>query len=407
MSARSICIVTETYHPEVGGGETQARLLAEGLVARGWTVRLIARRSRRELPKRESIGGIELRRLPPSGAGRLKKWWMAPPCLFELLRTREHYDVVFVSGFRVLGLPALLAARTLGKACVLKPDSLGEMSGDWFAPGLAAAGLRPDSRVFRSLLGVRNRLLRGASAFVAISSPIEHELLDNGVAAPAVRRIPNGVAVDRFAPVDDATRLALRAGLGLPRSATLATYTGRLVSYKGLAGLLRVWRRVRDRFPDARLQLVGSGSLDIHNVEAELKRYVEAESLGESVIFTGPVDDVPSRLQASDLFVFPAEREAFGISLIEAMACGLPVVTTRSGGLADIVSDGRDGCCVPADDDDALFAAIGSLLDDPARRERLGRAARDTVVRRFAAASVIDAYAALFRALSDAPGNAG
>ena len=336
----------------------------------------------------------------------MKKWWLAPPCLLELLRAGRRHDLLFVSGFRVLGVPALIAARAQGMACVLKPDSLGEMSGDWFAPGLAASGLRPGSRLFLALLATRNRLLRGADAFVAISSPIERELLDHGIAKRAVRRIPNGVAVERYTPVDATTRLALRGELGLPRTGLLATYTGRLVSYKGLAGLLRVWRRLCGRFPDARLQLVGSGSLDLHNVETQLRRYVAAESLGDNVIFSGPVDDVARRLQASDLFVFPARDEAFGISLIEAMACGLPVVTTRSGGLADILDNGRDGRCVPVDDESALFDTIASLFDDPAQRARLGRAARDTAVRRFAADAVLDDYATLFRSLRGGPPDA-
>jgi len=395
----SVCLVTETYHPEVGGGETQARLLARGLVERGWSVRLVTRRSRRGTARRESIDELELRRLPPAGPGRLKKWCMAAPCLLELLRARERYDLIFVSGFRVLGMPAMTAARMLGRPCVLKPDSLGEMSGAWFGPGLSASGIDAGGRTVARLIGLRNRLLRRASAFVAISSPIERELLDHGVAPDAIHSIPNGIDVARFTPLDGSRRGALRAELGLPTRGVLATFTGRLVSYKGLTGLLDAWSGVLRTFPDATLQLVGSGSLDLHNVEAELKRRVAEQQLSEHVIFTGSVDDVPRRLQASDLFLFPVQQEAFGLALVEAMACGLPVVTTRAGGLADIVTDGRDACTVPDDDPQQLRRTIEALIADDDQRRRLGREARRTVQRRFGAAAVVERYDILFRAL--------
>jgi glycosyltransferase involved in cell wall biosynthesis len=397
--ARRVCLITETYHPEVGGGETQARLLAAGLIERGWSVRLVTRRSRRGTARREEIDGVAVRRLAPAGAGRLKKWGMAPGTLLELLRERESYDLIFVSGFRVLGIPATAAGLMLARPCVLKPDSLGEMSGAWYAPGLAASGIDADGRWVTGLLAARNRLLRRASAFVAISSPVERELLSCGVGRRDIHRIPNGIDVQRFRPASVELKRSLRARLGLPADGPVVTYCGRLVSYKGLPGLIRAWKRVAPRFPGAVLQLVGSGSLDLHNVEQELARQVAAEGLSDSVRLPGAVDDVPERLQASDLFVFPVRQEAFGLALVEAMACGLAAVTTRAGGLADVVTDGQDALTIPEADDDALAGALETLLGDPALRARLGAAARRTAEARFGAAAVADHYDAMFRAL--------
>ena len=134
MMPRKICILTETFHPVIGGGETQARALAEGLAARGAKAFVLTRRSSRGLDSNEQLGNISVRRLPPAGASHLNKWALSVTALPALLRLRERFDVVLVSGFRVLGMPALLACRMLGKACVLKADSLGEMSGEYFAP---------------------------------------------------------------------------------------------------------------------------------------------------------------------------------------------------------------------------------------------------------------------------------
>jgi glycosyltransferase involved in cell wall biosynthesis len=244
---------------------------------------------------------------------------------------------------------------------------------------------------------LRNRLLLGASAFVAISSAVEAELEGCGVDPATIRRIPNSVDAARFTPVDPPTKAVLRRDLGIPAGVPVVTFTGRLVAYKGLPLLLQVWREVRARRPDARLLLVGSGGLDLHNVEAELRAFVDRHRLHESVRFVGDVERVAPYLQASDAFVFPTEQEAFGISLIEAMACGLPVVSTTAGGLRDIVTDGRDGLLVEPGKAEQLFDRLVLLLDDRARGAALGAAARRTVERRFTEQAVVDSYAALVR----------
>jgi glycosyltransferase involved in cell wall biosynthesis len=216
------------------------------------------------------------------------------------------------------------------------------------------------------------------------------EYLDHGIPANRVRRIPNGVDTDVFHPASPAERQSLRQRLRLPAT-PVAVYTGRLVTYKGLPSLLRAWRSV----PDGVLVLVGEGGADVHACEHELREFVDAHALRERVRFAGPVDRVDEWLRAADLFVFPTENEAFGLSLVEAMACALPCITTRVGGLRDFVADGENAMAVPPGDDAALAAAISTLIGDAAHRESLGRAARHTVVERFSMAAVAGSYAAL------------
>jgi glycosyltransferase involved in cell wall biosynthesis len=396
MTAPRICILTETYHPVVGGGETQARALAEGLAARGHEVILITRRSDPALPRVECVGGIPVHRLPPSGPGHLKKWALLPSSLIALLRLRRSYDLIFVSGFRVLGVAAVLVSRLQKKSCILKADSLGEMSGEFFRDGLASLGLSSQSRLFRMLLALRNRILRHADGFVSISSVVEKELLRSGVPREHVRRIPNSVDVDRFSPAVHSERAGLRCRLSLPARATIVTFVGRLVSYKGLPLLLSVWKDLHAHHPDALLLLVGGGSLDLHNCEQELREYVAEQQLTECVRFTGDVENVADYLRASDAFVFPAEAEAFGIALVEAMACALPVVAARAGGVSDILEPGS-GLAVPAGGFAELRDAIDALLRDPSLGARLGESARRTAVDRYSDDAVVGRYRSLFR----------
>jgi glycosyltransferase involved in cell wall biosynthesis/folate-dependent phosphoribosylglycinamide formyltransferase PurN len=389
-----LLLATETYWPEIGGGERQARSLAATLAARGRSVTILTRRSRPELSRCEQDGAIRVLRLPPAGRGRWKKWLLVLPAFLRLCTQRRRYDVAMVAGFRILGIPALLARALTRKPTVLKADSRGEFSGEYFRAGLAGAGLAPDSWPVAWALRLRNSLLRRADAFVALSDEIAGELLDHGVPAPRVHRIPNGVDTRVFRPASAEERSELRNRLCIP-DGPVVVYTGRLVTYKGLPSLLRAWREV----PDALLVLVGEGGADIHSCEQQLRDFVGSNGLSDRVRFTGAVERVEDWLRAADLFVFPTENEAFGLSLVEAMACGLASVTTRVGGLRDIVADGDNALVIAAGDDTALATAMRVLLGDAERRAAMGRAARQDAERRFSLSAVTDAYEALFASL--------
>jgi glycosyltransferase involved in cell wall biosynthesis len=400
LAGARICILAETFHPVLGGCESQARLLADRLVGRGHPVTVLTRRSEPVLARHERLGEIDVHRLGPTGPGGNKRWPMVPIAARELWRRRGDFDVVLVLGFRALGLAATAVRHATGLPCVFKAESNGEMSGEFFRAGLRRVRLSPEHPGMRHLLRARNLALRGADAFVALSSAIERELLAAGVEPGRVHRIPNGVDTELFRPAPPRDRAAIRRSLGLPDQGPLVVYTGRLVSYKGLPLLLRVWREIAGSVPDARLVLVGEGSGDIANCEAELRAFVGANALEHRVTFTGPVTDVHTYLQASDVFAFPTENEAFGLSLVEAMACGLACVATAAGGVTDIVTDGRDGLLVPPGDAHALRCALQGLLGEPERAHGLGLAARRTVVERFSAEAVTDAYADLLNELS-------
>jgi glycosyltransferase involved in cell wall biosynthesis len=392
-----ICLLTETYHPLVGGGETQARTLAEGLVAQGWQVLILTRRHDTALPRREIVGNVPVYRIGPSGAAHWKKWGLLFSAAPALWRLRREYDLIFVSGFRVVGVTAVLLAKLLGKKVILKADSLGEMSGDFFTGGLARFGLHPNSLLFRAFLGLRNRILRRADRFVAISTVVAEELQAHGVSAGQIERIPNSVDNGRFHPVSEPEKLALRRQLGLPVEAQIVIYTGRLVRYKGLPFLLKVWREIQDQSNDAYLLLVGAGGLDIDNCEAELRDYITAHQLQESVGLTGNVRNVAQYLQAADIFVFPTENEAFGISLIEAMACGLAVVSTAVGGLKDLVDHEQNSLVVEVGNQQQLQHALETLLCTPALRQQIGLSAYESVQPTYSTPIVMRRFQDLFQ----------
>lgn len=393
-----VLFLTESFHPVLGGGEGHVRQLSRRLAEAGMHATVVTRRIDGAWPAAETLDGVRVVRVGPTGPGRGGKYAMVAPAVAALRRERRAFQVLVVRGTRVLGLPGLAAARALGKAVVLQPELNGEMSGEvytWGTP-LHVPAVR---RAVGVGIKVRNLFMRDADAFVAMSRAIAAECVAAGAPAQRVVRLPHGVDTRRFAPASGDERRALRARQGLPESAIVVTYTGRLLRGKGLESLIDAFATAAVQEPRAHLMVVGSGEGQTLSVEPALKESARRRGLDGRITFTGRVDDVAERLRASDVFVFPSEFEALGISLIEAAACGLPAVGARTGGIVDVIDDGASGLLVPPGETNALAAAIGALVADPERRQRMGRRAREIARDRFDLDDSVSRYSALFREL--------
>ena len=216
-----------------------------------------------------------------------------------------------------------------------------------------------------------------------------------GVGPERVRHIPHGVDMDRFRPATPEERAGLRRRLGLPADARVVTFTGRLLRGKGLETLVEAFQS-----PLAHLVIVGSGTGQALSVEEWIRERVASGDLAGRVTMTGRVDNVEDYLRASDVFAFPSAFEGLGLSLIEAQACALPCVASRTGGIVDVIEDGRTGLLVTPGQATELAAALRTLLSDEGRRSALGAAARENAVREFDVRDSVDRYRALFHEMS-------
>ena len=369
-----VLFLAESFHPVLGGGEVHLRRLGRALVAAGDSVTVVTRRGDASWATTDEIDGIRVVRVPPVGPGRTGKYRMVPAAMRAIRREARGHDVLVVRSLRVLGLPALVAARILGLPVVLQPETNGEMDGTAFTFGRPWAD-GPAGRAVRLAATARNVLLRDADAFVAMSRTIRDEMVAAGVPRERAVLLPHGVDVERFRPASAAEKAALRASLGLPEG-LLAVYTGRLLRGKGLDTLLDAFAPVAAARSDVHLVLVGSGDGQSLSVEDELRARGSRPPLAGRVVFSGRVDDVSEWVRAADVFAFPSLFEGLGISLVEALACGLPAIGSRTGGIVDVIDDGRTGLLVPPADAAALESALRRLLDDPAARDEMGRAGR-------------------------------
>lgn len=170
------------------------------------------------------------------------------------------------------------------------------------------------------------------------------------------------------------------------------TFVGRLHWQKGLDILLRAARYVLEQEPDTIFNIAGKGP-----EKAQLQELAVKEGVGEHIRFPGFVEDVGRLLGDSRMLVLSSRWEGLPIVILEAMACGRPIVAPDVSGCAEAVEDGKTGILVPAEDPEALSHAILELLRDPQRAAAMGKEGRASVERNFSVSKMVNATEELYR----------
>ncbi|MFZ5449072.1 MAG: glycosyltransferase [Thermodesulfobacteriota bacterium] len=220
----------------------------------------------------------------------------------------------------------------------------------------------------------RRLICRSLSFFTDISLAVSQGVKDYlvkeiGLKPDKIRVVPNGVDMARI----DAARPGAKVSqeLGLAEGVPVIGLVGRLDHWgKGHKELITALAQIKERYPCHAL-IVGGGRR-----EAEIKQLAESLGLAGEVHFLGQRQDVPDLLHAMDIFVLPSYSEGVSLALLEAMAAGLPVITTAVGGNPEIVAHGVTGLLIPPRDAGALAQALERLLADPAGAAQMGRNAR-------------------------------
>jgi glycosyltransferase involved in cell wall biosynthesis len=357
------------YRPIGGGGGKVAENLIEQMLARGDEIDLVTM-GFRDLPEVERQGRLTIHRVP---CGRRKIAVCHPhemlvyvlralPLVMRLIRERR-YDVVHTHFIFPDGVLATLAARQTGVRFVVT------------AHGSDVPGYNPDrfQLLHRVLRPVWKPIVHQAECIVCPSEYIRGLLLKS---APEVESIviPNGIDVNRYRPAEE-------------RSERIVVVS-RLVERKGVQYLIRA---LADLEHHHEVCVVGDGPY-----LPELKAL--AERLEVPVKFTGFIDNTSASfrqiLENSEIFVFTSSAENFPVVLLEAMSAGLCIVTTDDTGCREVVGDAA--LKVPPHDAGAIREALLKLMNDPARRRLLGRAARERVAKHFTERKVADQYRELY-----------
>jgi glycosyltransferase involved in cell wall biosynthesis len=374
-----VCIVTDAYLPGIGGVENHILHLSAELLRLGHQPVVVTHRVPPNAPQlpEQVESPVPVVRLP--GA---------------LLVVREHdvaVDPRMVGAFKrhldenrcdivhgqsegsYLVYEALAAARSRGLPTVLTRHSVVRTK-----PAVPRFFLLPLTRM----------LTRRASGVICVSRACAEE--SAGFPGP-VRVIPNGVNTDEFRPMPE-ERARKRADLGYGDGDVVVGFVGRLHSTKGVPLLLEAFGRLRGGNPRVKLLLAGPGPLR-GEIEAAARDSGGAIRLLEPL----PYDGVPGLLSALDVFAFPSRGEAFGISLLEAMACGVASVALGRWGVRELVEDGVTGLLAegPAD----FSRKLGLLVSDAETRSRMGAAARRAVELRFSWPAIAAETVSFYREL--------
>ena len=375
--------VTGAYYPEISAAAVQCRSAATHLIGRA-ELSVMTTAVNPTLPASDRVDGVLVHRIAVDVGSRSSKAMASMRLARRMLQQRCTYDIIHIHGFSQKNVVVSLLGRLLGKPVVLTLHTAGQDE--------------PDA--------VRRR---GPLAYWAFTSP-QLVLSVSPLLAAAWRHArlpadrlqltPNGVDTARFRPADRSEREALRRELGWSIARPIVLFVGFFSKDKQPDLLFRAWRRL-DARTRPQLVFVGAKGTTYYEIDQDIASGIrtDAGAIGcsDDVIFVEPTNDVERCFRAADIFVLPSVREAHPLALLEAMACGLPVVTSHLPGATDaIVADRETGRLVPAGDEAALTAAIREILMDPEGGRAMGLRARETVQARYDIRRTADAWLAAY-----------
>lgn len=329
-------------NPEAGGAEVHLHEILRRAAGCGMEIVQVSQACR-GLPREETIDGIRILRR----GGRftfnigLSAW-----CRRNL--DLEGFDLVVED---LCKLPFFSPSWSPAPVLVLVPHLFGTTAYREVALPLAFYVDALERFIPRFYSGCR---------FVAISDSTRNDLVRRGIRRENILVSPCGIDLETYNPCEPSR---IEPGTIL--------YIGRLKRYKGVQTLLQALGLLRSRGVAATVRIVGEG-----DYREELERRTDALGLRDSVVFTGfvPLERKLFELRTARVAALPSEKEGWGLTVIEANACGTPVVASDSDGLRDSVRDGETGMLVPHGDPEALADALQAILQDDPLRERLSKA---------------------------------
>lgn len=359
-----ILMISDVYFPRVNGVSTSIQTFRRELEALGHVIHLVAPAYPAPYPDEPRTVRIPSSYLPLDPEDR-RMHARAIRAAGDRLE-RERFDLVHVQTPFVAHYLGLELARRFRTPVIETYHTFFEEYLFHYVPFLPRAWLRAAARRFSRTQG------NSVDALVVPSGAMRDVLVGYGVRTP-MHVLPTGIPLADFRGGDGAR---FRSGLGIAAGTPMLLFVGRVAHEKNIEFLLRALDRARRRVPSAVLVIAGEGP-----ARPRLERLTARLGLVGGVHFVGYLDRRSTLLDcyaAADAFVFASRTETQGLVLLEAMAVGLPVVSTAVMGTRDIVGPGR-GALVPDDDEQSFADAIERIVGDPALRVRLSREARDYV----------------------------
>ncbi|MCD6494858.1 glycosyltransferase [Candidatus Bipolaricaulota bacterium] len=385
MSRQTVVMITphgdplgRIGEPDVGGQCVYIRELSIALAAQGTQVLAFTRDRSDGKPKREQMApGADVIRIQCGPRGFLPKEEILPH-LGEFAAALSTY----LSGNEIISSHFWDGGYVAGR--LKKPEKWVHTSHSLGKRKLASLP-DADPAQYKDRIAIETDILQRCNAIIASTGLEEQDLVDlYGTNEAKIAVIPPGVDANYFHPPSD--KESLKKELGLSVDPVVFTL-GRLDPRKGFDLYLRAAVQARHQLnhgsPVQFVLSAGTSNENGHEAKERerLQQLSKSLQLGDSFIWRPvlPKSDIPRYYGASDLFVMPSRYELFGIVMLEAMACGVPVIATKFGGPPEVIVDGQNGRLVDPTDIPSFAAAMAELLEDPGRRMRMGEIARETI----------------------------
>ncbi|GEM_PF-1573966 len=238
---------------------------------------------------------------------------------------------------------------------------------------------------------------------ISISSEIAVAMASAGIPSDKIENISNAVDIFRFHPIDNDGKINLKRKLNITEN-FIFIFIGGVTYRKGVDKLIQIWVEFAKIYHDTKLFIVGprsthEGAMGDQYCTDVILSYLQQNGLSDKVQLTGNIENVVSYLQMSDVFLFPSTLEGMPNVVLEAMACGLPVVTYNVSGISDIITNGFDGEIINLNDNDSFLHSIISLYEDRHKCKLYSERARLTICDQFNVANIANKYKVLYKKL--------
>ena len=333
--------------PTKSGGEIHGENHALQLIKLGHNVTIMAKKRFFFTKARENLNGIDLIRLHPPFR------WLE--IFLRLLTTHRDIDAFYIIGTPKFSVWAILFARIFKKPVTL--------------------ALTGKSEIFSASKGWRNKILAMCTHYIATTKEIRDGFIKNGGISPEkISILPHGIDTKKYLQSNEKIRRELKISHGIDPNCKVLLFCARIVRDKGVDTLQDVWKILHKKYPDAVLLVVGGG---LNELLEELRK--TSAELENSIKVIGEVDAPQEFYRLSDVYIFPSRHEGLPTSLLEAMASGLPAVTSDIGGCEDVIFNDVNGYRVYSEDAAAFAEKISILFENDEQRRIFGERAAKLV----------------------------
>jgi L-malate glycosyltransferase len=370
----AILFVIRYFHPYIGGLEKQTLNLASVLRQRGISVAIVTSRFYTAWPREDLINGVPVYRLPSPRIKVVGAIIFLVSLSRYLFKNRNHFAVVHA--FQV----GYSSALTIFLCSIFAKPAILNLAGSGKGGDVCRHRRTPWGRVFLYLCSFASRIVVKNREMIAELQSISYHPRNTVY-------IPNGVDLTIYHEADDQESLRKQLGIGEEK---IILYTGRLSREKGVDFLIHAYGSLSLNIP-TKLYILGTG----HDL-SRLQKLVRYYNMEHKITMLPAVDDIVSYLQIADVFVMPSRYEGLSNSILEAMACAVPIVATRVSGNIEVIADGVTGVLVSREHYQNLTAALAYLLAHPDKARALGLEAKQTVHEKYDLQIIAEQYVTLY-----------